>query len=273
MRSSIAVNFFAASFFTVEILKHAAIPLCRTLTVSYLVKHMRATDWEFKNRAAIFGSIFGVSFFLSSVDHVNVTTWAAAKLAPHIGRNEDHVAQALFALAAVFVILAALVRTWASAYLKSEVVYASEIKTAKLVADGPYRHVRNPLYFGNVLMGLGMGAMASRTGFVVLQVLMLAFCYRLIFREEAEMQAVQGEQYDAFKKAVPRLCPALTPRIPAAGGTASWAAGFKAEGWVWGFALAVTLFAVTLKMKVFGIAMAVSLSVFFLAIALTRQRD
>src|SRR3954464_15397365 len=224
---------------------------------------MRATDWEFKNRAAIFGSIFGVSFFLSSIDHVNVTTWLAAKLASRGGWNEDHVAQGLFVLAAVLVILAALVRAWGSSYLKAEVVYASEIKTATLVADGPYRHVRNPLYFGNVLMGLGMGAMASRLGFVVLQVLMLLFCYRLIFREEAELRAAQGEQYDAFKKAVPRLCPALMPGIPAAGGRANWAAGFKAEGWVWGFALAVTLFAITLKMKVFFIVLAASLGVFF----------
>ena len=224
---------------------------------------MRATDWEFKNRAILFGMIFFGSFFLSSIDHQNATTWLAARLAPHLGWNEDRLAQSMFALAAVLLVCAALVRTWASAYLKSEVVYAKEIKTAALVADGPYRHVRNPLYFGNVLMGLGMGALASRLGFVVLQALMLLFCYRLIFREEAELHTAQGEQYEAFKKAVPRLCPAITSRIPAAGGKAHWSAGFKAEGWVWGFALAVTLFAVTLKMAVFGIALAVSLAAFF----------
>jgi len=111
-----------------------------------------------------------------------------------------------------------------------------------------------------------------RTGFVVLQVLMLLFCYRLIFREEAELRAAQGEQYDAFKKAVPRLCPALTPRIAAAGGKANWAAGFRAEGWCWGFALAVALFAITLKMKVFGIALAVSLG-FFFAVAFGPRKD
>ena len=233
---------------------------------------MRASDWEFRNRAAIFGTIFGVSFFLSSIDHQNVTTWLAARLAPHIGWNEDHLAQLLFAIAAVAVIFAAIIRTWGSAYLKSEVVYASEIKTAALVADGPYRHVRNPLYLGNVLMGLGMGAMASRLGFVVLQVFMLLFCYRLIFREEAELRAAQGEQYDAFKKAVPRLFPALTPRIPAAGGKANWAAGFKAEGWVWGFALAVALFAITLKQKVFLLVLAASLGVFFMVAFVGRKK-
>jgi protein-S-isoprenylcysteine O-methyltransferase Ste14 len=224
---------------------------------------VRAAAWEFKNRAILFGMIFGFSFFLASIDHVNVTGWAAMKLAPHTGWSEDGVARILFAIAALLVTVAALVRTWASAYLKSDVVYAKEIKVAALVADGPYRQVRNPLYFGNVLMGLGMGALASRLGFVVLQVLMLLFCYRLIFREEAELRVAQGEQYEAFKKAVPRLCPALTPRIPAAGRMANWAAGFRAEGWVWCFALAVTLFAITLKMRVFLIVLAVSLGIFF----------
>src|SRR3954470_11187188 len=231
---------------------------------------MRASDWEFKNRAAIFGCIFGFSFFLFSMDHVNATSWLAAKLASTTGTDEVLVERTLFSVASLLVVGAALVRSWGSAYLKSEVVYAAEIKTATLVADGPYRHVRNPLYFGNVLMGVGMGAMASRLGFVVLQVLMLIFCYRLIFREEAELRAVQGEQYDAFIKAVPRLCPALTPRIPAAGGKANWAAGFKAEGWVWGFALAVALFAVTLSMKLFGIALAASLATFF-SVAIARR--
>src|SRR5205814_7876912 len=139
------------------------------------------------------------------------------------------------------------------------------------VADGPYRHVRNPLYFGNVLMGLGMGAMASRTGFIVLQVLMFIFCYRLIFREESELRAVQGEQYDAFMKAVPRLCPALTPRIPAAGGKADWAAGFTGGGWVWGVALAVALFALTLKQNAFLIVLAGSLRG-FLVVAIVRRK-
>jgi len=227
---------------------------------------MRATDWEFKNRAMLIGMIFGVSFFLFSIDHENVTTAVAARLAPMLSMNADKIARILFALAAVLVILGALIRTWASAYLKSEVVYAKEIKTAALVADGPYRHVRNPLYLGNVLLALGMGALASRTGFVVLQVLMLLFCYRLIFREEAELCAAQGEQYEAFKKAVPRLCPSLTPRIPSAGGKANWAAGFKAEGWMWCFALAIVLFAITLKLKMFLMVLGISLGLYFLSV-------
>src|SRR5262250_2812371 len=70
------------------------------------VSAMKATDWEFKHRARVFGLILGAAL---------------------LG-------------------VAAMLRTWASAYLHAEVVYASEVKTEALVADGPYRRVRNPLY-------------------------------------------------------------------------------------------------------------------------------
>ena len=72
-------------------------------------------------------------------------------------------------------VLAALIRTWASAYLHAGVVYAPEVKTESLVADGPYRRVRNPFYFANVLIAIGMGAMMSRIGFFVAVVAMLVF--------------------------------------------------------------------------------------------------
>jgi protein-S-isoprenylcysteine O-methyltransferase Ste14 len=100
-------------------------------------------------------------------------------------------------------------------------VYAAEVKTDSLVADGPYRLVRNPLYFSNVLMVIGMGTMMSRTGFLVAVVAMLVFCYRLILREETELQVSLGEQYKGYSKVVPRLWPSLWPRIASAGRQAS----------------------------------------------------
>src|SRR3989442_2400166 len=81
--------------------------------------------------------------------------------------DADLVARLLFAFAAFWLVVAALIRTWASSYLRAAVVYAAEVKTESLVADGPYRQVRNPLYFANVVMAIGMGAMMSPTGFFV----------------------------------------------------------------------------------------------------------
>jgi protein-S-isoprenylcysteine O-methyltransferase Ste14 len=224
---------------------------------------MKATNWEFKNRAVIFGLIISLGFLFYFVDPQNASAALANRLAPRLGINADALARILFALAAVVLIKAALLRTWASAYLHSDVVYAADIQTRALVADGPYRHVRNPLYLANLLMAIGMGAMASRVGFFVLLVAMLLFCYRLILREEAELRAVQGASYDEYQKAVPRLWPALRPRVPAGQGRANWAAGFKAESWYWGFAAALVVFAITLKTNLFFIIVGLSLASFW----------
>jgi len=226
---------------------------------------MQATNWEFTNRALIFGLIFAFSFPLYFLDHQNSVAALAGWLGSRLQRDADLIARLLFALAALLLIVAAMLRTWASAYLHARVVYAAELKTASLVADGPYRHVRNPLYFANVLMVMAMGAMMSRLGFLVALLAMLVFCYRLILREEAELQADQGQRYEAYRKAVPRFWPALLPHIAAAEHQARWADGFKAEAWYWGFAAALVAFATSLKLTVFFAILAASLVLFWVS--------
>src|SRR5579864_4369401 len=208
---------------------------------------MKASNWEFENRALIFGLIFAVAFPLYSLDHQNSTAVLANWLAAKLKMDADRVARLLFTLASMVMIAAASIRTWASAYLHAGIVYSSEVKAASLVADGPYRRVRNPLYSANILMSIALGAMMSRAGFVVAVVAMMAFCYRLILREEAELQEAQGERYQQFRKTVPRLWPSLRARVPSSGTPARWSEGFKAEGWYWGFALSLVVFTITLK--------------------------
>lgn len=53
-------------------------------------------------------------------------------------QNADFWARVLFFAAALLLALAAMLRTWASAYLKSQIVYASDVKSASLAAGGPY---------------------------------------------------------------------------------------------------------------------------------------
>ncbi len=159
-----------------------------------------------------------LSFSVYSLDSQNSAAALANWLGATRGIDANLVARLLFALATCLLVVAALMRTWASSYLQANVVYAAEVKTASLVADGPYRHVRNPLYFANVLLAIGMGAMMSRIGFFVAIVTMPVFCYRLILREEWELEASQGAQYDLYRKAVPRFWPALRPRTDSAGG-------------------------------------------------------
>jgi protein-S-isoprenylcysteine O-methyltransferase Ste14 len=235
---------------------------------------MKATDWEFKNRAMVFGMILGISFAMYSLDQQNTAAALASWMGPRGHWNADVRARILFAFAALLLILAALIRTWASAYLHAGVVYAPELKTASLVADGPYRQVRNPLYFANVLMAIALGSMMSRVGFVVALVAMVIFCYRLIFREESELQTRQGEAYKTYRGAVPRLWPSPWPRIPQSGRSAKWAEGFWVESWYWGFAAALVAFALTLKLLLFFAILAASLLLFwFLSTILKKKQE
>jgi protein-S-isoprenylcysteine O-methyltransferase Ste14 len=234
---------------------------------------MKATNWEFTNRALMFGLIFAFTFPLYGLDHENSTAALANWLGARFHRDAEVLAHILFACAAFLVVVAALIRTWASAYLQAEVVYAAEVKTELLVADGPYRYVRNPLYLANVLMAMGMGAMMSRTGFLVVVLAMLMFCYRLILREEAELQAGQGEQYEHYRKAVPRLAPSLWPRIASAGRQPQWTAGFMAESWYWGFAAALVVFAMTLKMALFFVILGASIVLLWLSSLVLQKKS
>jgi protein-S-isoprenylcysteine O-methyltransferase Ste14 len=225
---------------------------------------VRATRWEFENRAVIIGVLFAVAFGLSSIDRRNAAVALGQFVAARFGGDADRATRAIFFGGAAVAALAAFTRTWASAYLSSDVVYADQVKTASLVADGPYRFVRNPLYLANVLLAIGIGVMASRAGFVVLNALMLIFSYRLIFREETALAAAQGGGYAAYRARVPRLFPSLAPRIPSAGRPARWANGFTAELWYWGFALAVAVFAATLSVPLFFVILAASVATLFL---------
>src|SRR4051812_26141345 len=112
-------------------------------------------------------------------------------------------------------------------------------------------------------MIVGIGSMMSRSGFVLATLAIVVFSYRLITREEAELERTQGEQYRRYRTAVPRLWPALSPRVAEASGKADWKNGFKAESWYWGLATAMVVFAITLKFSFFVVILGASVAFFW----------
>jgi protein-S-isoprenylcysteine O-methyltransferase Ste14 len=220
---------------------------------------MKATEFEFRNRFWIFGMIFGVGFWLYALDHVNVAQYLVNRIVGENSPHADLLARCALAFAALLMLLTALLRTWATAYLRSDVMQDNNLRAEKLVASGPYRHMRNPLYLGNILMAFGMGLLASRVGFVVIVVGNLIFCLRLIGLEESNLQKKQGESYLEFCRLVPRLWPSLQPRLPDSGLKPHRKQAFVGELYMWGFFAAIAAFAVTLKPKVLWITMAVSI--------------
>ncbi len=232
---------------------------------------MKATDWEFRNRALIFGLVFGLTFPLYALDHRNAAVAFVHSINAALRVDTHLLPRLVFAIATALLAVAALLRTWASAYLHAGIVYAANLKTGLLVADGPYRRVRNPLYLANVVMAVGMGAMMSRAGFLAAVVAMLVFCYRLILREEAELRASQGEPYEAYRRSVPRLWFSPWPRIAPAGRHPRWADGFRAEAWYWGFPAAVLAFTITMSIPIFYAVLAAGL-LWFWGSSLVRAR-
>jgi len=235
---------------------------------------MPASDFEFKYRFWIFGALFWISFATYSVDHLNIVQSVVDPIAHRHGTPApDWVYHAIFAAGALFCIACASIRTWGTAYLNAAVMVDKRLHTARLVADGPYRYVRNPLYFGNILLAIGFGFMASRMGFVILVLGMIVFDYRLILREEAGILASQGESYRAYCHTVPRLLPALRPKLPSAGATANWTDGFLGEAFMWVMAASVAAFAITLSLKIFWIVLASAFVVYAICYAVIRKRQ
>jgi protein-S-isoprenylcysteine O-methyltransferase Ste14 len=204
---------------------------------------MRASDFEFRYRFWIIAALFFAAFGCYVFDRLT----AAQRLARLFRQDSLFGVQLVFGIGALLALLAAWIRTWASAYLHSSVVKDGDIHTDRLVADGPYRHLRNPLYLGTLLLGISFGLIASTTGFFVLVAGLTVFVSRLIAREEAELEAVQGAAYRRYVRAVPALVPAFEPRVDAGGALPQWRQAFFGEAMMWLFGLGCALFAITLN--------------------------
>lgn len=222
---------------------------------------MQATLFEFRNRWWIFAGLFSVAFLAYAIDQMNTGQAIGNWISRHSSINvTDNTYRIIFGCAALLQALSAFLRTWGTSYLQAEVMSDSRIHTEKLLADGPYRYVRNPLYLGNIIMAIAIGVMASRVGFVILTVGIFIFSLRLLLREEAELAKDQGESYLRYCAAVPRLLPSPWPRVPAAGNPAHWLQGFRAELMYWLMAAAIGGFAITLKVLVYWIGFGLAMS-------------
>ena len=99
-------------------------------------------------------------------------------------------------------------RFWAAGYIPK---YRTLVVDAtSLVTSGPYAWVRNPLYAGNGIMGLGWGLMAGWVWEVAFAVIFFALYSLIIIPcEENFLTERFGNEYTLYKKSTPSLLPAL----------------------------------------------------------------
>ena len=238
---------------------------------------MKATNFEFRQRFWIIMVIFWVGFWLYQVDRINIVEWFVDRVAPGNDSREALLARVLFAAAALLVLLAAALRTWAAAYLRSTVVHDPTLHSETVVADGPYRYMRNPLYLGGILLALGVGFLASRSGFVVMVAGRSILYLRLMGLEEANLVREQGDSYREFCRRVPRLWPSFTPRVPRGNLEPKWRQAFLGELFMWGFFVAISWFAVTLKIAgtwwIIGVTLAIWVAYSFFVYSRRKVRE
>ncbi len=221
---------------------------------------MRATEFEFRYRSWLNLAHFWLASQVYSIDHLNFAE-AIARWAGGPAQARLHaIGRLVFAFGTTLVGLAAALRTWAAAYLRSNVVHDREMHLEILVADGPYRHVRNPLYLGTFLFSLGLGFLASRLGFAILAGGAAIRILRLIGREESGLEMEQGEGFREYCRRVPRLLPSLHPRVLSGTTVPKWGQALRGEAVMWGFFLGMAAYTITLRARiawvVFGAALA-----------------
>ena len=109
---------------------------------------------------------------------------------------------------------------------------------AGVVADGPYRYMRNPLYVGTMLHTLAVTLLMPLSGAVFVVMAIALEQVRLIGGEEAFLEGTLGERYLEYKRLVPRVVPAFTARVMASGVRPAWGMAVLGEVYFWGVAVA-----------------------------------
>ncbi|RMI03756.1 MAG: isoprenylcysteine carboxylmethyltransferase family protein [Calditrichaeota bacterium] len=121
-----------------------------------------------------------------------------------------------FVKGGLLVILGESLRIWSVAYAGGE-TRTRKVGASALVTAGPYALVRNPLYLANTLIYTGVALMAN-FWMPWLLLLVWVWCgvqyYFIILLEEERLLELFGEAYEAYRRTVPRILPALRPQFP-----------------------------------------------------------
>jgi protein-S-isoprenylcysteine O-methyltransferase Ste14 len=194
--------------------------------------------------------------------------WLAGTLASHGILSIASSTMAVIAVATLLLLVAAVVRTWAAAYLGSDVVKDRELHSERVVASGPYCYVRNPLYLGMWLLTLALAILMPPGGalFAVAAVTMLIVV--LVRAEERKLTAERGEVYAAYVRQVPRFFPAFSPRIPANTQQPHWLQGFLGEIHFWGILITYLVFADRYNVTILEQGVLISIGITFLVRAI-----
>jgi protein-S-isoprenylcysteine O-methyltransferase Ste14 len=196
---------------------------------------MGATKIEFRLRMAILVSAIFLGFYAPWIElwgigtRISLLEWLALQLS-RTGLVSFAVATPVVIVLASFIAAVGMVlRVWGTAYLGYGTVHHSQMQAGAVMADGPYRYLRNPLYVGGWFMMAAMAFLMPPTGALFAMTLVTVIFLRLILGEEAFLSNQLGEPYREYLRTVPRLFPSLRPALPPAGHKPHWLTSIASE--------------------------------------------
>ena len=201
---------------------------------------MKATAFEFRFRVVLMILILVMGFWSPWIEWLHWGTrttawlWLGFQLGA-LGVSSTTGIEAVTGLMIAVTAVAAAMRVWGTAYLGLNTVNNTEMKAGSaaldgaVLADGPFRFVRNPLYIGTWLLMGAISVLMPTSGSVVTLVLITVLLVRLILGEEAFLKGKLGMPYLAYSRAVPRLFPSLRTQVVSGGHRPDWGRALLGE--------------------------------------------
>ena len=177
---------------------------------------MKPASLVFRLRVVIFVAIYAAAFALpwNRLTGSGATLWLAASTLLYrggVGRLEDATVVVTMTALALLICGAAL-RVSGTAFIGSSRMRGARLESDRLTAAGPYRYLRNPLYLGTWLLGLGTSVLMPLAGAVFFLIAGTAFPLLLVSTEERYLRATAGAAYQQYQRDIPRYFPRLLTR-------------------------------------------------------------
>ncbi len=208
---------------------------------------MRASNLEYRFRFPLHVLIFVLGFspfWESWLGLSQKSTWltCSAALARQGWLGFQAATLVLLIAALVFVTLGAWFRVWGSAYVGASIVNSPAMHGETMLAGGPFRHTRNPLYLGTLLHTLGISLLMPPAGGIFTVAAIWILQIRLALAEEPFLESRFSQPYREYVALVPRFLPSPRPLVPSGGARGRWGQAFLGEIYFLGVVLTLLLF-------------------------------
>lgn len=135
---------------------------------------LKFRNWVFKMRGGLWTLLFVIMLFMA--EHADLTRIISGL---------------------VIILAGQLWRIWSAGIIG---LYRGEnVKALKLAHTGPYALMRNPLYFGNFLIGLGWAVIAGLNAVIVFVIAFIVLYVMIIIPHEEEfLRSKFGHEYESY---------------------------------------------------------------------------